>query len=238
MIEERLDIVVPTRNRFEKLVRMLQSIPQYDWMELSLGFDGDRTSFEKFSDMWGYWKGRSAFTYFSPDQIGSIKMRNLMTSKCPGSLLWATDDIVFRRGAIESAWGMLWKEFPDGDGVVGFRVENAKPANNFCWTGVGIMGGKFLSRYPRKMISYPGYFHFGTREIETLAKRLGKLHENPLALIFHDHPDFIPKSMDTTHMEARVHHEQDVKIKKDRQTQGLIWGFGDETSSTYSPDIP
>jgi len=237
IIENRLDIVVPTRNRFTKLVKMLMSIPQYSWMELSLGFDGDRISFEKFSKMWGYWKGKSAFTYFSPSQIGSIKMRNLMTSKCPGSILWATDDILFRKGSIESAWRNLWKRYPDGDGVVGFRVENAKPAHNFCWTGVGIMGTKFLKRYPGKMISFPGYFHFGTREVETLAVKLNKLYRDDNALIFHNHPDFYPKAMDVTHMEARLHQDRDVKLKLDRQKQGLIWGFGNETSTTYHPDF-
>ena len=228
--EERLNIVVPTRNRFTKLVRMLKSIPQYEWMELHLGFDGDRTSFEWFSKNPGYWKGEKANLYFSPDQIGSIQMRNMMTAHCDGSILWITDDITFKRGSIESAWESLWREFPDGDGVVGFRVENAIPADNFCWTGVGIMGGKFLSRYPEKMISFPGYFHFGTREIETLAVKLGKLRRDQGAVIFHDHPDFIPASMDTTHHEARVHHYQDRCLKQDRKTQGLIWGFGDETS--------
>lgn len=236
--EERLNIVVPTRNRFDKLVEMLKTIPQYEWMELHLGFDGDRTSFEWFSQNSGYWKGEKANLYFSPTQIGSIKMRNMMTAHCEGAILWATDDIKFRRGSIEAAWSRLWIAFPDGDGVVGFRVINAKPLTNFCWTGVGIMGGKFLARYPKKMISFPGYFHFGTREIETLSKRLKKLWREPDALIFHDHPDFNPKAMDATHMEARAHHEQDVRIKKDRLKQGLIWGFGDETDKTYSPDLP
>jgi len=235
--DERLHIVVPTRNRFLKLVEMIQTIPQYEWMELHLGFDGDRISFERFSGMDGYWKGKKANLYFSPDQIGSIKMRNMMTSHCEGSILWATDDILFRRGSIEAAWESLWREFPDGDGVIGFGVENAKPPTNFCWTGVGIMGGKFLNRYPKKMISYPGYFHFGTREIETLSKRLGKLRRELEARIFHNHPDFYPSQMDTTHHEARIHHAEDVKIKKDRMKRGLIWGFGDETNSTYSPDI-
>lgn len=238
MIEEKLHIVIPTRNRFDKLVEMLKTIPQYEWMDLHLGFDGDRTSFEWFSKNSGYWKGGQAKLYFSAAHLGSIKLRNMMTSHIEGSLLWGTDDILFRRGAIESAWGMLWKEFPDGDGVVGFRVENAKPAGNFCWTGVGIMGGKFLARYPKKMISFPGYFHFGTREIETLSKKLGKLHENPLALIFHNHPDFYPKAMDKTHLDARAHHDKDVQIKRDRVKQGLIWGYGDETSQTYYSDIP
>jgi hypothetical protein len=235
---DRLDIVIPTRNRFGKLIEVLKTIPQYSFMELSLGFDGDRTSFEKFSKMWGYWKGKSAFTYFFADQTGSVNVRNYMTSKCPGSVLWATDDILFRKGSIESAWESLWREFPDGDGVVGFRQENARPAGNFCWTGVAIMGPKFLKRYPDKMISYPGYFHFGTREIETLAKKLNKLYKDKNANIYHNHPDFYPKQMDTTHVEARVHQDQDVKLKKERVKQGLIWGFGNESHSAYSTNFP
>ena len=237
MIDKKLHIVVPTRNRFTKLVEMMKSIPQYSWMELHLGFDGDRTSFERFSRMTGYWKGGQANLHFSQSQIGAIKMRNLLTAHCNGSILWATDDIRFNHGGIESAWSSLWREFPDGDGVVGFKQDNAKPAGNFCWTGVGIMGEKFLERYPKQMISFPGYFHFGTREIETLAVSLKKLYRDENALIFHNHPDFYPDQMDTTHMEARAHHYQDRCLKQDRQTQGLIWGDGDETNPTRRPDI-
>lgn len=237
MTDERLNIIVPTRNRFLKLVEMLRTIPQYEWMELHLGFDGDRVSFERFSGMNGYWKGGRAKLYFSPSQIGSVSMRNLMTTSCNGSILWATDDILFRRGGIESAWENLWRMFPNGDGVVGFMQENAKPAGNFCWTGVGIMGQKFLKRYPARMISYPEYFHFGTREIETLAKKLKKLYKDRLARIHHNHPDFYPKAMDTTHMEARVHHDEDMKLKRARAKAGLIWGDGNETNSAYRADI-
>ena len=235
--EERLNIVVPTRNRFAKLVQMIQTIPQYEWMELHMGFDGDRSSFERFSNMPGYWKGGQANLYFSISQVGAIRTRNLMTTKCRGSILWATDDIAFTRGSIESAWESLWREFPDGDGVVGFRQENAKPAGNFCWTGVGIMGEKFLKRYPKQMISFPGYFHFGTREIETLAAKLKKLYRDENATIFHNHPGFYPDKMDVTHVEARAFHKEDKLLKTNRKKQGLIWGDGDETSSTYRPDI-
>ena len=237
MIEEFLNIVIPTRNRFGKLVETLKSIPQYDWMNLHIGFDGDRASFERFSGMDGYWKGGQASLFFSPDQVGSIMIRNILTSDCVGSILWATDDIQFLKGSIESAWKSLWRIFPDGDGVVGFKVANASPAGNFCWTGVGIMGSKFLARYPDKQISFPGYFHFGTREIEILSKKLGKLYKDPEAKIFHNHPDFYPSVMDTTHHEARVHHDRDIRMKKDRQKMGLIWGFGDETDSAYRSDI-
>ena len=236
-IKERLHIVIPTRNRFDKLVQVLMSIPQYEWMELHIGFDGDRVSFERFSQMNGYWKGEKANLYFTPSQVGSITMRNLMTTKITGSLLWATDDIQFQRGSIESAWTDLWRVYPDGDGVVGFRQANAQPAGNFCWTGVGIMGQKFLKRYPGRMISFPEYFHFGTREIERLAVKYNKLYKDFDATIFHNHPDFYPKETDTTHHEARVHHRADKDLKDNRQKQGLIWGDGDETNSTYRTNI-
>lgn len=233
MIEERLNIVIPTRNRFAKLVETLKTIPQYSWMELHLGFDGDRRSFESFSRMDGYWKGAKANLFFSPVQIGAIKMRNILIQHSKGAILWATDDILFLKGGIESAWKNLWDRFPDGDGVVGFMQSNAKPAHNFCWTGVGIMGETFLLRYPEKMISFPEYFHFGTREIETLAVKLNKLYKDNQARIFHNHPDFYPAQMDTTHLDARVFQDRDVALKKARKKAGLIWGDGNERSETY-----
>lgn len=234
MINERLDIIVPTRNRFQKLIRMLKSIPQYSWMELHIICDGDTWTYNKLCQLGGYWKGGQPQLYLT-QHMGSVHCRNLITQKAEDAILWATDDIIFEKGCIESAWDNLKKCYPDGDGVVGFNQHNAKPPGNFCWTGVGIMGQSFLKRYPGKVLSFPGYFHFGTREIERLALKVGRLYKDPLAKIHHFHPDFYPALMDETHIVARSRIHQDMTLKKERKEQGLIWGFLDEGAGAWKP---
>ncbi len=229
MINERLDIIIPTHKRFVKLVRTLKSIPQYDWMDLHIVFDGDPDAHQKFMDLRGYWKGEQAKLHLIQHR-GSVFSRNLVTRKAEDAILWGTDDIVFEKGAIESGWENLKKRFPDGDGVVGFNQHNAAPPGNFCWTGVAIMGQTFLRRYPGKLVSWTEYFHFGTREIETLALKVGKLYKDKAAKIFHFHPDVMPTEMDETHYTARAEIGADMSLKKYRKAKGLIWGYGAESS--------
>lgn len=232
-MNKKLDIIIPTRKRFKKLVRTLMSIPQYDYMELHIIADGDPDTHKKLMEIGNYWKGGEAQVHLIKHK-GSVYARNLVTMRAQDAILWATDDIVFQRGAIESAWKNLKDFFPNGDGVVGFNQINARPPGNFCWTGVAIMGQTFLQRYPGKKISHPGYFHFGTREIEILADRkLGKLFKDRKAGIFHYHPDWFPEEMDETHYTARLLTDADMRLKKERREKGLIWGFGTEGAGAW-----
>jgi hypothetical protein len=232
MINTRLDIIIPTHNRFAKLVRMLKSIPQYGYMELHIICDGDPETHRKLMKLKGYWKGGEAKVHLIQHR-GSVYARNLVTRKAEDAILWATDDIIFEKGCIESAWDNLKKCYPDGDGVVGFNQHNAKPPGNFCWTGVAIMGQTFLRRYPDKLISWTEYFHFGTREIEYLARKVGRLYKDPLAKIYHFHPDFLAAELDETHYTARAKIDEDMQLKKYRRDEGLIWGYGEESSEKW-----
>lgn len=216
----KIDLIVATRKRYSKLMRMLRTIPGDFIIKNHIIFDGDLTGYGKFIQE----KISYGVPYLVPTQAGSVFCRNHIIQHCKDGVLIACDDIEFELHAIELAFNHFQEHFPDDDGVVGFHQHNARPQGNFCWTGVCLVGRKFLERYPKKMLLYPGYQHFATREIEWLAMKLGKLYKAYDSKIFHYHPDWFKVEMDTTHREAREFKEQDMSLKAARQKMQLLWG--------------
>ena len=192
---KNLDIVIATRDRYEKLKRALNSIPKKSFIKINIIID----------------KGCN----------GAVYCRNLVIPKCEDGVLYATDDMTFEPNAIENALSAFNRKFPDDDGVVGF----VQIPDNFHPTGVALVGQKFLQRYPDKQLFNPEYFHFACQEIYWLASRLGKFHQEPTAIIRHYHPAFFKEEMDKTHQEARIHREKDHALMRERQAKGLIWGL-------------
>jgi GT2 family glycosyltransferase len=217
-----ITITVPTRNRKDKLYRMLASLPDTDLIDVFIVFDDDMETFADLAmNKPRPWNGKMRCVPLRTHE-GSVSCRNIAAQNCEDGMLYATDDIEFDKGAIESAFDIFNKNFKDDDGVVGF----VQYPHEFHPTGVALIGRKFLARYPEKKPFYPDYFHFSAFEIYWLCEKIGgKFVQDPNAKIKHLHPCFNPDQMDQTHRDARVHHSIDKKIKKERKSKGLIWGL-------------
>ena len=218
---KHIDLIIPTRNRWEKLQRCLRSIPRVlPQVELNITIicDGDRETAEKLivSN-----NGQVGHLVLVAKHSGAVYCRNLVTQCAEDALLYATDDIEFKPGAIEVATESMREHFPDDDGVVGF---NQIGKQEFSKAGVALVGQQFLRRHPGKKLFYPKYFHFSCQEIERLALRLGKLHFEEQAMLCHYHPIWNREEMDNTHVEAREHRKDDQKISSERRAKKLIWG--------------
>lgn len=159
--------------------------------------------------------------FYVAEQKGSVYCRNLMTQCAEDAVLYATDDIEFRAGAIEAAIDAMIDHFPDEDGIIGFSQGRKQ---SFSPTGVALIGQKFLQRYPQRKLFFPGYFHFSCQEIERLGTRLEKLHLEKAAEVIHYHPSFNHQEVDSTHKEARMRRNADRKLSSDRRAKHLIWG--------------
>lgn len=221
-----IDIVLSTRFRFGKLLRMIKSVPPLHYLNIHVVFDGDRENFEAFSRLpKDHYQGGTMTGYLIRVHSGSVYCRNHVFPMCEDGVLIACDDIVFHPGAIESAFRNFNKRFKDDFGVVGFNQFNAVPPDNFCWTGVCLVGQSYLKSHPGKRLINPEYFHFGTREIEWKADKLKCLYRDPDAKIFHYHPGWMKDEMDRTHNEARVFARVDRRIKQFRKERNEIWGM-------------
>lgn len=218
---KHIDIIIPTRHRYKKLYRCLNSIPKsIDTVTHSIIVicDGDHDTTKRLiqdND-----RPISKIIYVR-EHSGSVFCRNLATQSAEDALIYATDDIEFKEGAIEAAIKAMRKYFPDDDGVIGFNQINSK---SFCAAGVGLVGQKFLERYPNRKLFYPEYFHFSCQEIERLGNKLGKLHLAKGACIHHYHPAKNAEERDTTHIEARRYRAVDKMLSSQRRADKLIWG--------------
>ena len=214
-----IDIVIATRNRYKKLMRVIRSIPEKEFISTWIIFDGDVKNFNKMCN--AKWGNREIITDLSFKQRGAVKSRNdIISFYSEDGILYATDDMTFEPDAIENAINAFNSHFPDDDGVVGF----VQIPDNFHPTGVALVGQKFLQRYPSKQLFNPEYFHFACQEVYWLASKLGKFHQEPTAVIRHYHPAFFRDEMDKTHIEARKYREKDHALMRERQAKGLIWG--------------
>jgi len=219
---KHIDLIIPTRNRWAKLQRCLRSMPQ-EVPDVKLNIivvcDGDDVTARRLLDKANGFLGRIIYVR---EHSGSVYCRNLMTQCAEDAVLYATDDIEFRPGAIEAAVRSMAKHFPDGDGIIGF---NQGDEHGFSAAGVGLLGQKFLRRYPQRKLFFPEYFHFSCQEIERLGNRLNRLHLEKEAKLVHYHPSFNHKEMDQTHREARVYRKKDLALSSGRRAAHEIWGL-------------
>lgn len=218
-----IDLIIPTRNRWEKLQRCLNSVPKTIpdiKLNVIIICDGDIRTAERLLTSND---GQISQILYVHGQRGSVYCRNLMTQCADDAVLYATDDIEFKPGAIEKAAKTMLERYPDGDGIVGF---NQGSKQSFSPTGVALVGQKFLCRYPQKKLFFPGYFHFSCQEIERLGIKLKKLYLEPGAELIHYHPSFNKQEVDETHREARVKRDVDRKLSSNRRAEKLIWGDG------------
>jgi len=210
-----VDVIIPTRHRYEKLKKCLASIPKKAngidiWVIVIC--DGDHETALKIS---------VDGLCITQKQMGSVYCRNLYTSSAEDAVIYAVDDMEFKPNSIAMAIKAMKKYFPDEDGVVGFNQINGKKPSP---AGVALVGQKFLQRYPDKKLFYPGYFHFSCQEIKRLADKYNKFHFEEKAQIIHHHPGLEKNGADQTHIEARKYRERDRNLSMMRKQRGEIWG--------------
>lgn len=217
----RIDIIVSTRGRYAKFMKMVESIPgNTNGVEiwLNVAFDGDMKSWERFAFTK---RANVAQCVYVAKQSGNVANRNMLAEKCEDAVLYATDDIIFRPGSISQAIHDFREHFKDDDGVIGFtQVGN----NKFSPTGVALLGKTFLCRYPNKHLFYPKYFHFAAQEIHELALHLGKFYLSA-ATVDHLNPFVRKEYRDQTHIDARIHKERDHELSFQRKRNRMIWGL-------------
>ena len=141
-------------------------------------------------------------------------------------VIYFVDDMEFKENCIGEAIKVMLEKFPDGDGVVGFTMENRvirKKRTGF-YAGVALVGQKYLRRYPSKKLFYPGYFLFAAQEVTNLAIKLEKICMADKALFIHHSPHKIPGSVDQTHLDGRSWKKVDRALRRERAKDGLLWG--------------
>jgi hypothetical protein len=158
--------------------------------------------------------------YLEEGHRGSVYCRNSRTPFVEDGVICAGDNIIFIPGAIERALSIFNENFPYDDGVYAFNFEGI----GSC-TALVLVGQKFLQRYPKKFLFYPGYFHLACQEISELCRRLEKVYGRKFLIIDEVKTVVHHRLRDLSYRDARKYRREDLKLKIKREEKGLVWGM-------------
>ena len=213
---KHITIIIPTRNRFPKLKRALDSILNVKNVDIIVVCDGDESTYKNLSAK----SFEDIKRILIPKHKGSVYCRNYAMQNVKDGVLCFCDDTTFRSNAVDIALKEFNRYFPDDDGVLGLRQNHQHhPA------GITLIGQKFLNRYPDRQVFNPQYNLFACQEIEWLATHYGKFQMSKDILVNHYHPCFYPNEKDKTHIEGRITKNKDMRLIQERKQKGLIWGL-------------
>ena len=226
----RLTLVVSTRNRLDKLKRMLDSI-EYDNIDfpflIIIVCDADKATYGAMlkDERVGVSK-----LVDSKTPKGSVFCRNVGTQLAIDGVSWGVDDVVYEPGFFNRAFVKYNSNFPESDGILAFNVLNNKTRvrkrkQSRC--GLGMVGKVWLDRYPERKLFCPEYNHFSVQEIALLGMKLNKLILAEDLKVYHLSPA-AGELVDRTHIEARKYRQEDKQVSGRRHKEGKIWGWKNE----------
>lgn len=223
---QRITILIPTRNRLDRLYKTLASIDS-DRADVVVVTDGDDVTYDAMVN-------GGVKCLRSPSHVGSVACRNmaLRTLDMDGCL-YATDDVEFCPDALDRVMLLFNETFENDDGVVGLKQDQDHHP-----TGVALVGRAFLDRYPNHQLFFPAYYHFSAQEVywyckelEFRERRCFFVQDDQVSLI-HKHPSVYKKLVDQTHRDARKYKSRDMKILCGRDLMGEVWPDAD-TADIY-----
>lgn len=232
----KIDIVVPTYNRPEKLKRCLDSIiaQTYTNWECLVVINGNDEFTPKMLDEYSthvdkriWYKTRGWNSYV----IGAWNyyFEKFFKKRNRDAVMWIVDDVELKPTCLEEAVKEMQLLIPDLDGVVGIHQEcPGHPSYTFKWYGQVLLGKKFIERYApvNYKVCCPAYKHFyQDEEMFIFARNLGKFTVCEEAQLIHYHPSFLKDNIDEAHNKVRFDvKKQDTSIYVERRKKGLIWG--------------
>lgn len=208
-------VLVPTRDRWTKLVTMLQSLPlSAPYCTAVVVCDDDPDTYRKIGHAFP-----QVERFLMQPHAGSVACRNHYAPRTKDGLLYAVDDVVFVDDIIPCLIEEFNNVFGDDDGVLG--LQQRQPHHP---SGMALMGKAFLDRYPGRRPFFSQYRHFAAQEVMWLAQDVGKWAYSNQISVDHFGAQHYRDAVDATHFEARIHKQQDMALIEQRVAQGLIWG--------------
>ena len=130
------------------------------------------------------------------------------------AVICASDDLEFPPDGISKAVVILKERFPDGDGLIGLKQSCAGVDSAF-----GLIGRKFIDRFPDRQVFCPDYIHyFSDLELGLFAKSINKFYLCGDVVLKHDRP-----KDKTRELGLRV-FGIDRATRAERVRKGYLWG--------------
>lgn len=210
-----VNVLIPTRNRWELLRRTLESVAQstYKNTSIHLVVDADYGVIPE-------WLSKYEIDFIVDSGSNNLvtQIGNAISKLNIGAVLGSGDDSIFRPNCIELVVNAMQQHFPNSMGVVGLNQHiDGKPFGN---KGVySMLNRQFLDHFPNGNPFCPDYVHFGVdKEITDYAMYAGVFYSCEEAIVEHIRPD------DDTTRRGNVHIWTDAGIYTERQKKGYLWG--------------
>lgn len=222
----RLDCVLPSKWRKEKLDKCLNSI----FHSVKNITDHDIHLYIYFSvqeEYQHYWNHFCAIGNIHLKFIEEYRVPDFWNShlKSTGAdaMLYLNDDVEVLPDTIRIIIREFEKRFPDGDGIMGINQKNL-PRSQIVEAAFGVIGTKYAERFPNKQVFPLDYYRFFVDlEMCEYAKSINKFHFCEQAEIFHYHPAF-GGTKDETHDDVRKYIKKDKETYDKRKALGYLWG--------------
>jgi len=206
-----INILISTYNRKESLVRTVDSILRSDYKNIHIYIivDGNGELQLNFPDM-------PIAIFRNEKRMDFVFSMNRLLKEMTDAeaILYASDDLEFPPHGISKAMATLKEHFPDGDGLIGIKQSCAGIDSAF-----GLVGRKFIERFPNRQIFCPDYIHYvSDREIGQFAKSINKFYFCKDVILKHNRPK------DKTRELGLKVYGTDRAMRAKRVKKGLLWG--------------
>ena len=203
-------ITIPTFDRWPLLQRTVETIHGSSYKDLSVLIivDGNQTLLPLARSL----QAEVMFNEKRMDWVWSTN-RGLQHIK-HGAVIYGSDDLEFDPQCIEIAVEKLKAEAPDTDGLVAIKQNVIG-----CSTAFGLLGHRFIERFPNRSALCPDYVHYvSDSELGRFARSIGRLHPCDEARVIHH------RLQDATYRVAKPLEVQDFYYIDERRKAGLLWG--------------
>lgn len=214
-----VNVIIPTISRPHLIQKTIQSILAGNYKDVIITIvvdDGRKAYHRRLVNL--YETANSIKVLFNEKRLGWPCSLNRVFRETDDDLyLYASDDLIFRPNTIRKSVNDMKEHFLDGDGVIGI----SQNLRQYCPAAFGLVGRKWVNRFPDRQVMYPKYMHFaGDSEHWYYARQKGKFYKSN-ALVLH----------------ARPFDECKRKAQKTLRSDRAIW-FPRRDSKHFWPEYP
>jgi hypothetical protein len=230
----KLDVIIPTYQRADKLKRTLSSLHCAleqcgEKVDVTVKvFYSDADEFVAAAREMGYpWLEHHLLSETEKEFSLPLFWNDRLRESRADAMCYITDDVLLNRYCLAIAAMEIEKlEF---DGVIGFNIENITEPYQPCLAAFGVIGLKYADRFDNRQVFCPDYTSlYADIELQRQATILGRFKFQTACLLVHYHPAYTLGEMDATHAHTRRNFDSDKHTFEARSKRDLVWGLSYE----------
>ncbi len=223
----RIEIVIPTYRREDKLCKCIESIKKamIDDVKLCIYYS-EEIAWEKMGEIW-----QNDFIHhimYDRPYTAPTFWNYYLENQFNGDVfVYLNDDVELDPDCLRLIVQTFEYGIKDFDGVVGIHQINIPNTRRLL--AFGAIGKKFIDRFPNRHVFCPDYkCLYIDEELENYARIVDKAWTDRGPKLLHHHPcTGVPE--DETHRHNRIHKADDIRMYNARKKMGYLWGLDFKT---------